>query len=286
MYWLIIISVIMFGLGFLSQEVYGKMRGSSIKISLQFSLFGSIAGLVVLLIVNAFKIEFTLFTLIMALLSTANGIAFTFCSFKALGSINLSVYSLFSMLGGMILPFLQGIIFYGEAFTLAKAICLIFITAALVLTVKKGEKTTNFIYYAGVFVLNGMSGVLTKIFTASALPKTSPAGYTILCALCSIVVSLLLLVIFFRKKEDCPPVNFKNSSVACFKGAINKVANFLLVIALATVESSVQYPMVTGGVMIVSTIICFLGKQKPSKKQVLSIALAFFGTLALFIIPI
>ena len=61
MYWLIIISVIMFGLGFLSQEVYGKMRGSSIKISLQFGLFGSIAGLVVLLIANAFKIEFTLF---------------------------------------------------------------------------------------------------------------------------------------------------------------------------------------------------------------------------------
>ena len=286
MYWLIIISVIMFGLGFFSQEVYGKMRGSSIKISLQFGLFGSIAGLVVLLIANAFKIEFTLFTLIMALLSTANGIAFTFCSFKALGSINLSVYSLFSMLGGMILPFLQGIIFYAEAFTLAKAVCLIFITAALVLTVEKGEKATNFIYYAGVFVLNGMSGVLTKIFTASALPKTSPAGYTILCALCSIVVSLLLLAIFFRKKEDCPPVNFKNSSVACFKGAINKVANLLLVIALATVETSVQYPMVTGGVMIVSTIICFLGKQKPSKKQVLSIALAFFGTLALFIIPI
>ena len=67
---------------------------------------------------------------------------------------------------------------------------------------------------------------------------------------------------------------------------MNKIANFLLVLALAHVDVSVQYPMVTGGTMIVSTVICFFGDKKPSKKEILSVAFAFVGMLALFLIPV
>ena len=67
---------------------------------------------------------------------------------------------------------------------------------------------------------------------------------------------------------------------------MNKIANFLLVLALAGVDASVQYPAVTGGVMIASTLICFLGERKPGKRELIAIALAFAGTLALFVIPI
>ena len=57
-------------------------------------------------------------------------------------------------------------------------------------------------------------------------------------------------------------------------------------IALAHVDASVQYPMVTGGTMIVSTIICFFGDKKPRKKELVSVAFAFVAMLLLFIIPI
>jgi multidrug transporter EmrE-like cation transporter len=64
-------------------------------------------------------------------------------------------------------------------------------------------------------------------------------------------------------------------------GIINKIANYLLLIALAVLPASVQYPFVTGGVMIVSTIISVLTKQKPSKKELISVLLSFIGILAL-----
>ena len=64
-----------------------------------------------LVIINGFRLEFTPFTFVIALLAAINSIVFVFCSIKALDSINLSLYSLFSMLGGMVLPFLQGIFF-------------------------------------------------------------------------------------------------------------------------------------------------------------------------------
>ena len=138
------------------------------------------AGLIVLMIANGFKPEFTLFTLVMAILTSFNGFAFTFCSFKALDRINLSLYSLFSMLGGMMLPFLQGLFFFDEKMTWGKGICLVLIIAALLCTIKKGEsKRGGFVFYAGVFVLNGMSGVLSKIFTDAPYEKTSPAGFSV-----------------------------------------------------------------------------------------------------------
>ena len=194
------------------------------------------------------------------------------------------------MLGGMALPFLQGIIFYHEAFTLAKAICIVFIIAALLITVerKKGGDRSGIIYYVGIFVLNGLSGVLSKIFEAGSYEKTSARGYSILIALCSIVFSAIFLLVFFlaKKRNEAPKITPASAGISAASGITNRIANLLLVIALAHVDASVQYPMVTGGVMIVSTVICFFGKNKPKKKELISIALAFLGMLALFIIPI
>ena len=78
----------------------------------------------------------------------------------------------------------------------------------------------------------------------------------------------------------------KANIINSLDAGMNRIANLLLLIALMHLPASVQYPMVTGGVMIVSTAICFFGKKKPSKKELISVSLAFLGMLALFIIPI
>ena len=185
-YALILLSVGMFGGGFALQNIYRKKRGSGIKISMEAALIGSFAGLIVLLLINGFSLEYTNFTLLMAVWTAANELAFTFCSFKSLDYINLSLFSLFSMLGGMALPFFQGILFYNESLTIAKCLCVVFICAALALTIEKGERKKGTVFYIGIFVLNGMSGVISKIFSASGAPKTSAAGYSIWCAVCTL----------------------------------------------------------------------------------------------------
>ena len=285
-YGLIILAVVMFGVNFALNDVYRKHRGSIVKASLEFTLFGSLVGIIVLFAFNGLVLEITPFALMMSLVSALNGFAFSFCGFKALGSINLSLYSLFSMLGGMLLPFVQGIVFYGEDITLPKVLCFLFICAALVLTVEKGEKRNGMIYYVGIFVLNGMSGVITKLYNAAPYAKASAAGYSILSASWSILISGALLLFLFRKKKEEKSLSLKSVGVAALGGSINRVANFILVLSLNHVENSVQYPMVTGGVMIVSTLICFFGKNKPKKKEIISVALAFIGLLILFLLPI
>ena len=297
-YLLIIVSVVMFGGGFAIQDAYRRKRGSGLRISMESACIGSFAGLIVLLIINGFAFEFTWFTILMATWSAINGIAFTFCTFKALEHINLSLFSLFAMLGGMALPFLQGIFFYNEGFTLAKGVCVVFICAALVCTVKRGDKKKGVIFYVGIFMLNGMAGVISKLFASSELPKTSAAGYSIWAAAMTVVISaivwLLLTHVELRKRSGengavttvVKKDRLLSYGLGASYGIINKVANFMLVLALVHVDASVQYPMVTGGTMIVSTLISLFGDKKPSRSEIVSICLAFIGMLALFLIPV
>lgn len=281
-YGLILAAVVMFGFQFFANQDYEKKNGNGIASSMIFICGSSLVGFVILLAINKFAFEFTWYTLFMSLITALNMMACLFCSMKALARINLSLYSIFSMLGGMLLPFFAGIMFYGEKLTLAKVLCFVVVTLALAVTFQKGKSQKGFIYYAGIFTFNGMSGVLSKIFQESTFEKTSAAGYSVLSALMTVIIAGIILLCNIKKAE----LPKKNSllSLAGY-GVLNKVANYLLLIALANVPASVQYPMVTGGVMIVSTILGFLTPNKPGKREIISLMLSFVGILMLVLVP-
>ena len=302
-YGLIFVSVFMFGGMFALQDVYRSKVGAGLKVSIQFSLMTAIPGLIILLIMNGFKFEFTWFTLIMALINSLSSFCMTFCGFRALERINLSLYSLFMMLGGMILPYFQGILVYNEPITGAKIICFILICAAIALTVdiKKPKKSdsqdgenadapkrkSGFIYYFVIFVLNGMSGVMSKYFTEAPFEKTSAAGYSILSALTSIVMAAAIMVAIVVKEKG-NGIKIKHTpltvGIAASNGILNRVANYILVITLANgVDSSIQYSIVTGGVIAVSTAVAFLNVKKPKMKEIISAVIACVGIAALLL---
>ena len=281
-YGIIMTAVVMFSLQFLFNQQFEKQCGSGMRAALVFSAGSSAAGLLVLLIINGFRLEFSWFSMIMAILTALNGMAYTFCSLKALEKINLSLYSVFSMLGGMMLPFAAGILFFHESLSAGKIVCVVFVTASLFLTVKRGRKSGEVWHYIGIFILNGMSGVLSKIFQAGQWVKTSEAGYSVLSAATAVLLSLAILP-FIKGKEI--RLNLRAAGSMLGHGVLNKVGNLLLLIALAHLPASAQYPMVTGGVMIVSTVLCYFTHQKPSAKEIASVILSFAGILALTLIP-
>lgn len=281
-YGIIVAAVVMFGLQFFMNQDYEKKNGNDLPASMVFIFGSSIAGFLVLLAINKFKFEFTYYTLFMAIITALNMIACLFCSLKSFARINLSLYSIFSMLGGMLLPFFVGTIFYDEKLTLAKVLCFVVVTLALAVTFQKGKSNKGFIYYAGIFVFNGMSGVLSTIFQKSTYEKTSAAGYSVLSALMTVVIAGVF-ILFNLKKTKMPAKNSYLSLAG--NGILNKIANFLLLIALAHVPASVQYPMVTGGVMIVSTILGFFTPNKPGKREIISLVLSFVGIMLLVLVP-
>lgn len=280
-YGIVAVAVTMFSIQFLFNQIFEKSYGNGMRAMLVFSGGSNLAGLIVLLIINKFNFEFTPFSLLMAILSALNMMAYNYCSLKALGKINLSLFSVFAMLGGMALPFAVGIIFFNEELTLGKSICFIIILASLFLTVKKDNSKSGYIYYAGIFVLNGLSGVLSTVFQSSDYEKTSAEGYSILIAVCCSIFSFVLLPFF---KSDKTKLNLKACMSMAGYGILSRVANLLLLIALVYLPASAQYPFVTGGVMILSTVICFFTPEKPNKKDIAAVVLSFIGLIILMFV--
>lgn len=282
-YGILTASVILFGIQFLFNDKYQKEAGNGSAATFIFTFISSLTGLLCLLVINKFKIDATPFTLIMGLCASLNMMAYNFCSLKAFEHINLSLYSLFAMLGGMVLPFLTGIIFYGEPLTVGNTVCLVLITIALSLTVGKvdSHKKIATLYYAGIFVLNGMAGVISKIYTSADFPKCDEAVYSIWTAFFGVLTAGAVLV---AMRKSLPKTSAKALFYTSGYGAINKIANYLLLLALAVLPASVQYPFVTGGVMIVSTVISLITGQKPSRKELAAVCLSFAGIIALVLI--
>ena len=67
-------------------------------------------------------------------------------------------------------------------------------------------------------------------------------------------------------------------AAVCFS-FMTGIANLLVLIALTHVNASVQYPMITGGTIVVSVIISLICKEKVIYKNILSAVLALVATL-------
>lgn len=280
-YGVLLAAVTMFSFQFLFNGIFEKEYGNGLRAMFVFSAGSSFIGFLILLAINGFRFEFTWFSLLMAFLAALDSIGYTYFSLKALGRINLSLYSMFAMLGGMILPSVAGILFYNEEITVGKGICYALLLLSLVLSSERGGKKSGYVYYMGVFMLNGMSGVLSTVFQNAPYEKTSAAGYSILISLTALVICLVFLPFF---KGNGEKLNTKAVVSMGGYGVLCRVGNYLLLIALAHLPASAQYPFVTGGVMIISTIISAFTKNKPSKREIIGVGVAFVALLILMFV--
>lgn len=281
-YALLSISALLFSFVFIFSDKYCEKYGSGSKAALIFTAGSHFAGLIALTVINRFHFEATVFTVIVAAVSAFDFILFNICSMRALGKTNLSKYSVFSMSGGMMLPFLSGILIFNESVTAGKILCLLLMTAALIVTIEKSEIKGGVPYYIGVFVTNGLYGVINKFFTFADFPKTSEAGYSILTEAFTVLLAVILLLTTAKKSEKAkiggPGIIYMGGY-----GIMCAVGNYLLLIALSVLAASLQYPFVTGGVLIISTVYGFFTSRKPGKKEIISVALAIAGIAALMI---
>ena len=281
-YGIISLSALFFSLVFIFSDKYTKRYGAGNDVALKFTAGSHLAGLVALLAINKFHFEFTPFTVAVAFAAGADNILFNIFSLRALGKTNLSKYSVFSMIGGMALPFACGLIFFKELVTAGKLICLALVTASVALTVEKEDRRGGLIYYAGVFVSNGLYGVISKYFSYSSHPKTGDAAYSVWIEVFTVALCLTLLA--FTKKSGVK-VRGMGSFYMGGYGVMCAVGNYLLLTALRVLPASAQYPFVTGGVMIISTVYSFIfSKEKPGKKQIASVLLALAGVVALVLL--
>ncbi len=274
-------AVAAFGFQFFCGNAYRERHGSGFRATFLFGALSSAAGILLLLLISGACVSATPLTLATALASAVNSVCCTVCGQKALGKVNLSLYSLFMMLGGMAVPFAAGILFFGEPLTAGGAACMVFLVAALLVSARvRGEGRGGLGYCAAVFVFNGLAGVIAKLFYVLPYERADAASLSLLTAAFVLCISLAGLLFARGEKLKLAPVG---ALCGAGNGLLNTAGNFLLLLALAHLPASVQYPFVTGGVIIVSTLLSYLTPKKAGLPEWIGAALAFAGIAALLL---
>ena len=288
---------------FAGQFAFTKFYESSVKqtnvTAIVMLVFTSVIGTVLYLFIGGFRVEVSSVSIFWAVLFALVMIPYYMIGIKVLSLGSLAVYGMFMMLGGMLVPFFYGVWFLRESVSVAQILGTVLLTGFIILQAisQSAPKETNrekqsarkkiifFVLCLIIFFLNGLTGVIAKAHQIDGRAVDEVSFTVISCALTA-VFSLALLGFEFlrgsRQKAEEVRMTLKAKPllVMTLIGATTYTGNFLHLLAASDVPASVQFPLVSGGVIVLSALFSFfIFREKLFRKEWISIAGAFVATV-------
>ena len=287
-YILIVLAALGCAANFAFTKVYQLEQGNTMEKGAIFNCLVGLVGFLIYFAACGFKMEITPFSVIIVALLTLFVGFYTIVGFKIMSIGSMAVYTIFVMLGGMVLPYFYGLIFLGEKITVLKTTALVMMIFAIILqNGGEGKKGTVLFYIlcSIVFVLNGMTSVLSKIHQINTkYPVVSANGFVMLKNLLRFV--LFGAMIPFVKKKDMNIFRMNMKTYISIIGAalVSSVAYVFQLICASYVPATVQFPVLSGGTIIFTALLGMIFfHEKINKKQVISLTVCTVATV-LFVI--
>ncbi len=307
-YLIILLSVIGLAAAFSLTKVYQNLTNTALRVSVLYNIMAGLCTAIVFFCFNGFRLPITGFSLGMAIIMTLCSGTYVILGFKLISMGHISTYTLFLMLGGMMLPYFFGLGFLNEEFSVLRLFGLVLMVVSIILTgmhdensqahrqhadqrppSKKGHKR-YLLMCLSVFLLNGVVNITAKIHQ---LPQFSDIAvsaqeFVMLTALTKAVVfSLLYYYLCWRdhKKplgQRSPRAKFTLLvfGVITAGALVDGLSCLGQLTSASHLPASVLFPLVTGGSIILTAVagrIFF--REKPSKKALVGIILCFVATL-------
>ena len=214
-YVLILIAVTCYAAQFAFTKVYERHVKQTMTTTLTMLVVIGATGALVSLCVNGFRMQFSAVSFAWAAVFALATIPYYMIDIKVLSMGSLAVYSMFMMLGGMLVPFAYGVLFLQEGPSTGKILGTILLTFFIVLQAltqktpdnvdagktKGRQKALFFVLCMAIFFLNGLKSVIVKAHQLS-IGAVKEASFTATaCALTSIL-SLILLTASLLKDRN------------------------------------------------------------------------------------
>lgn len=289
------------------EKNYGKTVRASLSFSLLYSLFAGVIFFIIKLISSGTVFNLNSFSLCMAFGLSLVNILSSAIGIKTLALGDIAVYSLFLMLGGMIVPFFAGIVFLKESVSVCNLIGVAIMIITLCLPVFFGKKNKNageaqtdgdtkkktsvFFYVLCVFlfILNGLSSTLSK-FNSVREGAALGAEFTFYTYGIQFVISLAAFALTTasgksdktQNEEKQPGILFRPVAIGCGAafGAVNGTAFLMSSVAAEHVVAVAQYPLITGATILFSSLLAFLFyREKPTALQLVQIVISLAATI-------
>ena len=282
----------MFTAQFAFTKIYGEKVDQQINETLIMVIITSLIGSLIFFTVGGLKVTLSPELLILATAFALVMIPYYVLGVKVLSMGSVGVYSMFMMLGGMLLPFLYGILFLEEPLTVGKLAGTLLLSLSIILQTltQKNEKAKNkklfFLLCIAIFVLNGLTGVIAKAYQVTSKTPDEVSFTAVSCFLTALILIIFYLIPSLFKNQNMIKAEIKNAfvpSVFLSMAAIGIAAhtgNFLHLKVASSIPASVQFPMVSGGVIVFSAIVSAkIFKEKISRAELICITGAFISTL-------
>jgi len=270
---------------FALNKVYQKSAGDSVRASLGYTALNGLFSSVIFFCVNGFNVNITPYSVLMAAALAALVMCYTIFGFKLLKSGSMALYTVFLMIGGMTLPYIYGLIFLDEPFSIIRTIALVMLFAGVTLT-KYGSGTVSAKQLAmciAVFVINGFTSIVSKQHQIEQNFSTvATMDFVILNGIFKFILAGTWYL--FSKKEPAQAESkaspLKITLIILLAAAASGISSQLQLSGASTLPATVLYPFVTGGSIIFTAVLGWiLFKEKLSKRLIIGIAVCFIGTI-------
>ena len=286
-YIMIIASVLLLGGQFAFQRLFQLKSGTAFRNTLLFNsllgIFGATLCCGFIFIAYHRAPAFSTYSLVLALLMAACTTAYTLLGFIMMKNFGMTLFTVFLMMGGMTLPYIYGVARLGEECTFFNIGGLFMILAGIILAnlKKGGGGAKNIAIGVVVFVVNGMCSIISKTHQIETVYATvSSPDFTFWTSVGKFALCSLILPLMKPQATQPAECGLSKKSLFCLLAAVAFVpASILQFAAAKTLPATVLYPIVSGGLIIISAFIDrIFFKEKISRAAVAGIALCFLGT--------
>lgn len=252
-----------------------------------------LAGAAAALIASGGRVHLSGASLWLALLFALVMIPYHTLSVKALALGDLSTYSVFMMLGGMLLPFLYGILLLDEAATVGKILGCVLLSVGIVWQGYiqgrgKGKAARGGLYLTLcliIFIVNGLTGVISQAHALNPAAADEVSFILLSSVGTAIFAAVGLLVLLLcggrMARGECK-VFFTSRAVflALLLGVMMNVGNFLILLAAPHVGASIQFPLISGGTILFSAVAAYLFfRERPAKGEIWPLLVTLLSTV-------
>ncbi len=284
--WLVILATVLLAFDFALQKTYQRSEGATLAAGLKFNAVSGLLKAVIFFALSGFTLEFSFFSMALALLMALVNVAYVLIGFQILKRSGMAIYSIFLMCGGMLLPYFYGVLFLEEEVNAFRIVGVLILLVAILVSnkTKQGVNVTVILCCLAVFLLNGCVSIISKAHQINeTFAPVSSAAFVMYSGLFKALVSLVALPFVKPQTQTQRSAFFSAKTtilIICASALIGGMSYMFQLIGAKELPATVLYPLVTGGSIIFSTLsgIVFF-KEKISIFQVISIVLCFAGTL-------
>lgn len=258
-------------------------------------MFTGLTTLILFFVLSGFSLQVNGLVLIITFINALVNNVYGIIGILAMKYGSVTLYTMVAMFGGMLIPYFYGVIFIGEQLSVFTAVGAVVLIAALIInafsTSVKTEKNgwKFFIICCLVFILNGTSSLLGKIhqINAAALPTNDFIVWLSIFSVINCAIFLSVYVLYRKLKNKNaesiirPRQIFQSAYVSFGHGVFYGAGLRLQLWAAIKLPATVQYPFITGGSVILSTVFAIIiFKEKLNLKNIISLILLMIGTVA------